>query len=146
MPILLVILGVILIFLNIKAIKKDESSFGNVLKYKEEDISDVEIQIGQIRKDIAESLTELQTEILDIRNTMSHSKEEKLVVNSLEEDKDDEREFLLGSEEGIIDNISKKGKTERIRELLELGLSEDEICEKLSLGKGEVLLVKGLFK
>ena len=42
--------------------------------------------------------------------------------------------------------LLKKGKTERIRNLLQHGFSEDEICEKISIGKGEVLLVKGLFK
>ena len=37
-------------------------------------------------------------------------------------------------------------KTESIKELLDQGLSEEEVCRRLSISKGEVLLVKDLFK
>jgi hypothetical protein len=145
MPIILIIIGSLLIFLNYKAIKKDDNTFSNVLKYKKEDISEFEVKLGEIRKDMAESLTELQQEILEIRTnnsnkTISH-KDNNVKLETI-----NEIEYLLEVKEEVIDNISKKGKSERIKELLEMGLTEDEICEKLSIGKGEVLLVKGLFK
>ncbi|MBD7909826.1 MULTISPECIES: hypothetical protein [Clostridium] len=148
MPIILIVIGIILIFLNYKAIKKGENSFGNVLKYKEEDVSDLEIKIGEVRKDMAESLLEIQQDILELKN--SYKVDDNDSVKEIDEDKEelkkDEKAYLLGSDEGVINNITEKSKTERIKELLEMGLSEDEICEKLSLGKGEVLLVRGLFK
>lgn len=37
-------------------------------------------------------------------------------------------------------------KTQNIKKLLKEGLTEEEICHELSVSKGEVLLVKGLFK
>ena len=40
----------------------------------------------------------------------------------------------------------KDDKLQRVKELLEEGLSHEEICNKLSIGKGEVLLIKGLLK
>jgi hypothetical protein len=148
MPIILIIIGLFLIYLNFKAIKKDENSFGNVLKYKEEDISDLEVKIGEVRKDMAESLLEIQQDILELKNYYKVDDNNNVEeINEPEEDLEkDEKAYLLGVDDGIINNITEKSKTERIKELLEMGLSEDEICEKLSLGKGEVLLVKGLFK
>ena len=53
--------------------------------------------------------------------------------------------------DGIISeiNFSKKAessKTQNIKKLLKEGLTEEQICHKLSVSKGEVLLVMGLFK
>lgn len=125
MAIILIIFGITLIIVNIKAINKKENSFGNMLKYKKEDISEVQIEIGQIRQDVAESLTEMQQEILELKNLIKEKKE-------------------LQEEAEIEENsFNKKSK---IIELIKEGYSEDEICNKLSLGKGEVLLVKNLFK
>jgi len=145
MPIILIIIGALLIFLNYKAIKKDKNTFSNVLKYKKEDITEFEIKLGSIRKDMAESLTELQQEILELKTKRTN---ENLVKedNNLDFKRDNDRKYILEEKKEVINNISKKGKSERIKELLDMGFTEDEICEKLSIGKGEVLLVKGLFK
>ena len=35
-------------------------------------------------------------------------------------------------------------KQKKVKVLLDKGLSDDEICEKLSIGKGEILLIKNL--
>ena len=144
MPIILIIIGALLIFLNYKAIKKDKNTFSNVLKYKKEDITEFEVKLGAIRKDMAESLTELQQEILELKTKSTNGtiSQEDNNVNL----KTNEIEYLLEGKEEVINSISKKGKSERIKELLDMGFTEDEICEKLSIGKGEVLLVKGLFK
>jgi len=145
MPIFLIVIGSLLIYLNYKAIKKDENTFSNVLKYKKEDITEFEVKLGAIRQDMAESLTELQQEILEIKTNKNNG-------TILQEDNNinlkavNEIEYLLDGKEEVIDNINKKGKYERIKELLDMGFTEEEICEKLSIGKGEVLLVKGLFK
>ena len=42
--------------------------------------------------------------------------------------------------------MDNKTKTDRIKQLIKEGYSDEEICNKLSVGKGEILLVKGLFK
>lgn len=145
MPISLIIIGALLIFLNYKAIKKDKNTFSNVLKYKKEDITEFEVKLGAIRKDMAESLTELQQEILELK-IKSTNRTISQEDNNVSLKRDNEIEYLLEGKEEVINDISKKGKSERIKELLDMGLTEDEICEKLSIGKGEVLLVKGLFK
>lgn len=160
MPILLIVVGITLIYINFKAIKKNENSFRNMLEYKKEDISDIELQIGALRMDIANSLTDLQKEIIDIKASLPNSEvvveiedvsiDAKTSVTETvlveKEEENSEIKFLLNEEDGVINQISKKGKTELIKELIEQGLKDDEICNKLSLGKGEVILVRGLYK
>lgn len=146
MPFILIVIGVILVVLNYKALKKDESSFSDVLKYKQKDMTEVEI--GAIRRDIAESLTELQKEILEIKQHINFNNNVEDIKENLETDEELISNNLTSIDEevDVINEIDNKNKTEVIRELISLGLNDDEICEKLSLGKGEVLLVRNLYK
>lgn len=184
MPLILLILGFILIIYNYIAIKKEgnitNKSFKSVLKDNKDGMNDYKIEIGLLRKDIAESLTELQEEILEIKTKLNYVKEYENISenksnevdyyeldnkniyessNNIANDKKEkisENEFLVNynEEDGVISeiNFSKEvqradsNKTESIKSLLGQGLSDEEICHKLSVSKGEVLLVKGLFK
>ena len=148
MPFILIVIGVILVVLNYKALKKDESSFSDVLKYKQKDMTEVEVEIGAIRRDIAESLTELQKEILEIKQHINFNNNVEDIKENLETDEEliSNNLTFIDEEVDVINEIDNKNKTEVIRELISLGLNDDEICEKLSLGKGEVLLVRNLYK
>lgn len=153
MPWLFILLAICLIIVNIKAIKKDDKSFGNVLKYKEKNVTDVNLEIGQLRKDFADTILDLQKQILSLQNTVDELKNEKNKIDNNKDIKIDEKvqendeiKTLLSQENGVIDDINKGSKSQKIKELLDMGLSDSEICEKLSLGKGEVLLVKSLYK
>ena len=148
MPFILIVIGVILVVLNYKALKKDETSFSDVLKYKQKDMTEVEIEIGAIRRDIAESLTELQKEILDIKQHINFNNNVEDIKENLETDEELISNNLTSIDEevDVINEMDNKNKTEVIRELISLGLNDEEICEKLSLGKGEVLLVRNLYK
>ncbi len=149
MPILIILIGIVLIVVNLKALRKDKNSFTSVYSNKKEDLTEIDLKIGQIRKDMAESLLELQQEILELKKVSKpvdnfndvknfDSKSKKSVKN--------ETEYLLTQENSVINEIHFNNKTQQIKRLLDMGLSDDQICEKLSLGKGEVQLVKGLFK
>ena len=148
MPFILIVIGVILVVLNYKALKKYENSFSDVLKYKQKDMTEVEVEIGAIRRDIAESLTELQKEILDIKQHINFNNNVEDIKENLETDEELISNNLTSIDEevDVINEIDNKNKTEVIRELISLGLNDEEICEKLSLGKGEVLLVRNLYK
>ena len=148
MQFILIVIGVILVVLNYKALKKDESSFSEVLKYKQKDMTEVEVEIGAIRRDIAESLTELQKEILEIKQHINFNNNVEDIKENLETDEEliSNNLTFIDEEVDVINEIDNKNKTEDIRELISLGLNDDEICEKLSLGKGEVLLVRNLYK
>ena len=108
----------------------------------------VPLVIGAIRRDIAESLTELQKEILEIKQHINFNNNVEDIKENLETDEELISNNLTSIDEevDVINEIDNKNKTEVIRELISLGLNDDEICEKLSLGKGEVLLVRNLYK
>ena len=149
MPLFIILVGIILIVFNYIALKKDKGSFSNVYDSKKEDLSEVDLKIAQMRKDIAESLLDIQQEILELKNmnkiddnqsVIEHSKDKGVKNNK------NEMKYLLNTENSIINDIHFNSKAEQIKRLLDMGLDENQICEKLSLGKGEVQLVKGLFK
>ena len=175
MPIILMIVGILLIVFNYKGIKNESmsfeiqdqeeirnrnNSFDRILNKSKDELNDYKIELGIFRRNVAESLTELQEEILEIKkylnivknteNLYDDNKEiENLVINNIENDivsKINFKNKTANSKIEHINNISDSKKTERIKELLQQGLTEDEVCHRLSISKGEVLLVKDLFK
>lgn len=147
MPVGLILFGIILIIINILSISKEKKSFGSMVKYKMEDMTKVEIEVAQMRKDFAETITELQQEIVYLKEKLdkvSYVKKEEILLEEKEE-KGISFDNIL-KEDDVINEVNMANKTERIKSLIKEGYSDEEICEKLSLGKGEVLLVRGLFK
>ncbi|NFN87036.1 hypothetical protein FDF31_02215 [Clostridium sporogenes] len=60
---LLITIGVILILINFKAIKKEKGSFSETLKDSIENIDEYKEEMGLIRKEFAETLIDIQKEI-----------------------------------------------------------------------------------
>ena len=154
MAIIILIIGLSLIVINFRVIQKDEKvSFEDVLSKKQENISDLELKIAEVRKDMAESILDIQQEILELKNSLNmdennvkgNNSGKKNSTNNYNE-KESELSYLLNADSDVIDNINKNSKTKRIEELLKNGFNDDEICEKLQLGKGEVQLVRELLK
>lgn len=86
--ILLLFIGTMLIVLNVNAIKKEKKSFSSTLKDKEDNIKDYQIEIGQLRRELSETVLELQQEIEDLKLKKEANKnftEEKFDDNLLEE-------------------------------------------------------------
>lgn len=148
MPLIIIIFGICLIIVNIISIKKEKRPFNSVLKYKEENMTEVNLELAALRKDFAETILELQTDIEELKKRINlleekdaidiQNSEQKPILNSSSNDIDVEND--------VINDINMDSKSNRIKELIDLGLSDEEICEKLSLGKGEVLLVRNLYK
>lgn len=180
MPIILIIIGIILIVFNYISIKKEsasfeikdmqelrkENSFGSVLEKSKDELNDYKIELGMFRRNVAESLTEIQEEILEIKKYLNIVKNEENLYDDNIEQENAIIKNNLSTDDGIVSEInfnniqsntvsknekydkktSDSKKTESIKELLEQGLSVDEVCHKLSISKGEVLLVKDLFR
>lgn len=101
--ILLLFIGAVLIVLNVNAIKKEKKSFSGTLKDKENNMQDYEIEIGKIRRDLSETVLELQQEIEAL-------KEERKTNNLKEvrnEDNREDREFYKNLYEGNSQNDEK---------------------------------------
>ncbi|GAB6167682.1 hypothetical protein JCM1393_01420 [Clostridium carnis] len=150
-PILILLIGITLIILNVRAIKKEDKSFIAMLQKEEKNSNrDYDIEIISIRKDLAETVLDLQKEIEELKTSISSIKNIKLEDDNI---KNNENKTALPSiENGVVSEINfnikedKKNKVNIVKDLLDEGLTEDEICDKLSIGKGEVLLIKGLLK
>lgn len=149
MPVILILIGFIFIVysyismkkeknLDINDDKKEDNSFKSILRNNERDLSDYKFELGVLRKDIGESLNELQQEILEIKKALNLFNEKDLI---------NEDRYDTKVHNSINENYYKESsKASNIRELLKDGLTDEEISEKLSVTKGEILSVKGLYK
>lgn len=167
MPVLLIIIGIILIVYSYGDIKKNKNtSFKFTLAEEKDNLDDYKLEIGRLRKDIGESLTELQEEIKNIKINLNMANDieemyenESDVLNNMNEiSKYDIKSYssdvaLIEEEKDVISDINFEhkvdtdlNKSDSINELIKQGLSDDEISKKLSVSKGEVLLVRNLFK
>ena len=149
MPVVLIIFGGVLILLSLKAKEIEKPTFKSILKDREENATEINLEIIQLRKEMAESLLEIQQEIESIKlaiNLSSNEKDEILYQQKLEN-----LEAIEEKASGVIseinfDGINKLDKVSQVELLLKQNLTDDEICNKLSIGKGEILLIKSLLK
>ncbi|MFT5871341.1 MAG: hypothetical protein ACI8WT_000259 [Clostridium sp.] len=162
MPGLLIFIGLILVILNVISIKKQNSSFKGVLGNAIENTHDYDIRLGEIRRECSESILELQSEIMNMKEIIEKSNrlnknEEQQLSNAYSKDvnyKNDNEKIYEGSNNKIIidepitrtsTSNSNTEKVEEIKRLFSEGLSTTEVSEILHLGKGEVLLIKDLY-
>lgn len=68
MYILLIFIGVSLVILNAKAIKKEKKSFKSTFDTASANMEDVDLMLLEVRREFAETITELQREILDLKD------------------------------------------------------------------------------
>ena len=160
MIIILFLIAVVLIAINIKAIKnEDKNSFENMLTNKEKNTDKFDIEILKIRKDLSETIIELQREIVDLKEEVRLLKLTNINSNNLEFYNNDNKNVhrkvnnsSQSSEEIIkdVDNNLKENKSTsnilKVKNLIQLGIDDDEICRRLQIGKGELLLIKDLYK
>lgn len=160
LPILIILIGIMLVILNIKAIKKEDKSFNKILEREEvNNNKDYGLEVIAIRKDLAETVLDLQKEIEELKNSINNIKNCNLIddnknnITNFNENDSDKvfkedviSEINFSNKSNLQDNDLKNNKLEKVKLLLENGLTDDEICEELSVGKGEVLLIKRLLK
>lgn len=154
MPILIILAGVLLIYFNYKGLKKEDKSFLSILHNEEENISDTDLEIGKLRREFSETILELQKEIIELKVVKQYNYP-KDSSYQLEDNTNDENytkiDTLIDDE---IDIAQEENETENqvisrmnvIKDLIDKGYTDEDICESLSMGKGEVLLIKSLLK
>lgn len=157
--IILLIIGSVLIFLNIRAINKEKNSFQGILGETSDNMKEFEVEIGKLRREFAETLLELQTEISNLEkklednssaNNNTHIEEnneinKKSVDKKLEYDKDTNKNHdkkIIGNEKNYpsIENV------EEIKEEIE-GKKDKQIKENnnsIKIKEIEKLMEKGL--
>lgn len=168
----LLLIGLTLILLNIKGINRDKNSFREMLQVKEADTTETEVMIGELRREFSETILELQKEIIELRERQNMSGStnqnipavienkiysageavvtenihiEEAISNFDEADNVTSEQIEEGPSENDVSIRNNSIKIDEIGKLLEKNISVDEICERLSIGKGEVLLIKELY-
>jgi hypothetical protein len=153
---LLIFIGLILVILNVIAIKKQGKSFDGVFKNAMGNINDYDIKLGEIRQEFSESIVELQGELLAIREIMKSDVKHSQNAEKINDDNkskividdyynSDANDISISSRNDTITNNGNEYKVQEIKRLFSEGLSAEEISEILQLGKGEVLLIKDLY-
>ncbi|MEG0772958.1 hypothetical protein [Clostridium sp.] len=125
MYIMLFTIGISLVILNALAIKREKRSFKNTFQIAESDITETDIKIGELRREFAETITELQSEIIYLKELVeslqsndsklhnSNNYEVKVVgkteVNTELKDSimDDLREFYYNNAENLETSYNK---------------------------------------
>lgn len=117
----LIVIGILLIVLNVNAIKKEKRSFSSALKNEEENMTDYQIEIGKFRREFSETVLELQKEIEGLR-----SKEE---INS--KVKEDLQEKTHKHENNSI-NINDSFGNKELIELINKEWDVDKLSPKVN--------------
>lgn len=146
---IIAIIGILLIIFNLNSVKEDKYNFNDILKNEEKrQNKDYDLEIISIRKDLAESLLDIQKEIELLKEEIKEIKDKNSNFDNKKEDNVDiisEINFnnKINSEEKV--NL-KNERIINVKLLLDNGKTEDEICNELKIGKGEVLLIKNLLR
>ncbi|EQB87787.1 hypothetical protein J2Z44_001581 [Clostridium punense] len=68
MYIILIFIGFFLVILNWKAIRKEKTSFKSAFDTASASVEEVDLMLLELRREFAETITELQREILDLKD------------------------------------------------------------------------------
>lgn len=154
--IILFIIGSLLIFLNIRAINKEKNSFQGILGETTNNMKEFEVEIGKLRREFAETLLELQTEIsnlekkLEDNSSVNHNTyiEENNEINKKSVDKELEyhKDTKKNYDKEIIDTEKNDANIENVEEIEEKR-EDKEIKENknsIKIKEIEKLMEKGL--
>lgn len=138
----LIIIGSLLIYINVRAIRKEEQSFDTALNKADINMEDFDIKIAALRKEFAETILELQKEIYSLKDKIEDN--DNNIIDDFEK-----TESSLETDKKV-KKIEKKEnnspvKVNEVEKLIKEGYTLDEVSEKLNIGKGEVLLIKELY-
>src|SRR3712207_3661554 len=85
MIIFLLTIGIILIIYSVLGIKKEEKGFNNFLEGSFENAKDEKLEIGILRKEIAETLTEIQRDLVSMEDEIAELKVFKESLKNVKE-------------------------------------------------------------
>lgn len=142
--IILIFIGIILIVMNVKAIKQS-TSFDLNLENQIKNTGDYDLKIGALREEFAETILEMQEEIDKLsKNTNTYKNGGEINDNNSEKAKGENIDIVANKDDDI-KNKDQSVKISEVKKMYDDGYTVDDISEKLNLGKGEVLLIQKLY-
>lgn len=142
--IILILIGIILIVMNVKAIKQS-TSFDLNLENQIKSTSDYDVKIGALREEFAETILEMQEEIDKLSKNINTYKNGKEIDNYSETKLKSENIDIAIDKDDNTGNKAQSIKISEVKKMHDEGYTVDDISEKLNLGKGEVLLIQKLY-
>lgn len=134
----LILIAVILIFLNLRALLKDKRSFQGILKSSENNMDEFQVEIGKLRREFAETLLEIQTQLVEL--------EEKVQSNN-DYIKDQNKKCI--NNENDINNLEKckdiASFNDKIRDIVDIDFNRIKSLDnevKLQVENNEPLTAK----
>jgi hypothetical protein len=70
----LLIFAIALILVNLKAISKEKGDFKGILNNAENNIGEFQVEIGKLRREFAETLLEIQTQLVELEEKIDGNK------------------------------------------------------------------------
>ncbi len=101
----LLLIGILLIALNINAIRKEKRTFSNVLEHSENSMKDYDLEIGKLRKEFAETVLELQKEIEDLKADRELSGNDTYLEDNHRSDNKEKTENNYKNEDYILNKM-----------------------------------------
>lgn len=162
---ILAAIGTLLIILNIITMVKEMDSFKRHLRAEKKSITRIDIIVGDLRSEFSQTILELQREIIELNEKLELKRKEQTfssivnkavnkvdsnIIQTLQEhekvrfipEKNVEKEKTIEKEKKP---EASKSKAEEIGDLIKKGMSDEEICSRFAIGKGELLLIKELY-
>ncbi|KEH96933.1 hypothetical protein [Clostridium massiliodielmoense] len=158
--VILLIIGICLIVLNVRGLKKEKGSFHSVFSDQKINIDEVKVEIGILRKEFAETLLEIQSEMIKLKDKLDIKEQvdikEKLHINdpksykenTIYDDKIEDIKDIIDidfNKKNLEDKNGNDLRVKEVEELMKKGLSIEKIADILKVGKGEILLIKELY-
>lgn len=145
MAIILILFGITIICFSLYSLVKEnykpkENSFKTIFKDSSDSLTDTQLLVGQMRREFAETILELQREIVSLRGG-TLSEDEDIVEVETEVFPENEADEAQSVDNSTLNSI----RINDIERLLSQGHSVEEISEQLEVTKGEILLIKNLY-
>ena len=135
----LLLISITLIIVNIRSINKEKQeenriedyNFAGILNRSEENISDYQIEIGKLRKEFAETLLEIQGEIVVLENKIDRLSENNTNTNNSNNNT---------TNNNVSDNTKKEidlvSFTEEIKDTVDISINNGKVDEKSNTTEG----------
>lgn len=153
MPYIILLIAFLLIFFNVRAMKKEKMSFLSNFENASADMNEYDIKLGEIRREFSETILELQKEIEDLKlklekNSFNETKRLKLHEDFEMEAESGERKNLntdinnnsIDKDEDKIENLDYNNIEEENSQNIDI----KEESNNIKINEIETLINKGL--
>lgn len=76
----LLLIGILLIVFNVRAIRREKNSFNNIYHDEIEDMREFEVRLGEMRREFSETILELQKDIEELKDRVRDLAEDAAAV------------------------------------------------------------------